>query len=91
MLVELTMRPTLIIFLLMTVSDPCLFVKLSEGVRTFVWFHVDDTFVASTHPSELSILQAVLRRKFNITIKDQVDLYLGVNMSSLPEDIFTWV
>jgi hypothetical protein len=36
-----------------TRSDPCLFVKIEGGVRTYVWTHVDDTFVCSTHQESL--------------------------------------
>jgi hypothetical protein len=30
---------------LQTISDPCLFMKEGGGARTYVWIHVDDTFV----------------------------------------------
>ncbi len=42
----------------MTTSDPCLFVRLvpEQGIRTYVWIHVDDTIVASTHKKEIDHL-----------------------------------
>jgi Reverse transcriptase (RNA-dependent DNA polymerase) len=35
-----------------TTSDPCLFVKITGDVRTYVFTHVDDTFVCSTSSAE---------------------------------------
>jgi hypothetical protein len=68
-----------------TISDPCLFVRFEGAIRTYVWFHVDDTFVASTHRSELIRLQDAMREKFEITINDDVDNHLGVNMTYLKD------
>ena len=65
---------------LQTISDPCLFVKEGGGARTYVWIHVDDTFVASTSASEIS---GILRKEFEITVNDNVEQYLGVQMERL--------
>jgi hypothetical protein len=39
----------------MTISDSCLFVRVmpEQGIRNYVWIHVDDTIVASTHEKEI--------------------------------------
>ena len=70
---------------LQTISDPCLFVKLSAGERTYAWIHVDDTFVASTSASEIILIQELLRKEFEITVSDSVDQYLGVKMQRLSD------
>ena len=68
-----------------TISDPCLFVRFDGDIRTYVWFHVDDTFVASTHSSELIRLQDAMRERFEITVNNDVDNHLGVNMTYLDD------
>ena len=67
-----------------TLSDPCLFTKLTHGHRTYVWIHVDDTFVASTDPSELLEFQRVIGLKFQYTVQHDVTSYLGITISKLP-------
>ena len=68
-----------------TASDPCLFTKFEDGHRTFVWFHVDDTFVASTLKSALLEFQEMLKTKFEITVNEEIESYLGVNMEKLSD------
>jgi hypothetical protein len=48
-----------------------------------MWFRVDDTFVASTHAEELTLLQIKMRERFEITVNDEVDSHLGVTMTEL--------
>lgn len=64
-----------------TLSDPCLFVKLANGERTYVWIHVDDTFVASTSTRELTEFQRVVGLKYQYTVQENLDSYLGVHMT----------
>jgi hypothetical protein len=66
-------------------SDPCLFIKLSDTSRTYLWTHVDDTYCVSTDPAELLLIQSVLQKKFQITVKNKVSGYLGVSMKELPD------
>ena len=66
-----------------TISDPCLFMKRRDGERTYVWIDVDDTFVASTSASEINGIQELLRKEFEITVSDNVEQYLGVQMERL--------
>ncbi len=68
-----------------TGSDPCLFTKIDGNHRTYVWFHVDDTFVASTRKSALIDLQECLKTRFEITINEEIESYLGVNMEKLQD------
>jgi hypothetical protein len=67
-----------------TSSDSCLFVKITGKVRTYVFTHVDDTFVCSTHKDELDIFVAALRERFNITVVNNVEEYLGISMETMP-------
>lgn len=68
-----------------TMSDPCLFVRIVDSERTYIWFHVDDTFVASNSTSGIERFTNIMRRRFEITINDQVDSHLGVNMERLDD------
>jgi hypothetical protein len=66
-----------------TTSDPCLFVKLTpEPTRTYVWIHVDDTIVATTHEKEIEHLKQCLKQKFDITSHDFTK-HLGINVERL--------
>jgi len=68
-----------------TSSDPCLFTKINEtkGMRTYIWFHVDDTFIATTHPEEIDSFRNCLMSKFNITTNTEVTGHLGINYEHL--------
>ena len=70
-----------------TISDPCLFVKLINEHRTYVWIHVDDTLVASTDPSELLEIQRVIGLKYDYTVNNVVDSHLGVHMTPTDKGI----
>ncbi len=67
-------------------SDPCLFyrVNLNLGERIYIWIHVDDTFVAASSDELLQSLEDVIRSQYNITVKRDVDTYLGVHFDFLP-------
>jgi hypothetical protein len=66
-----------------TPSDPCLFVKITGKTKTYIFTHVDDTFVCSSDPRELIIFQNALKEKYEITINNNVDEYLGIKMTKL--------
>jgi hypothetical protein len=66
-----------------TMSDPCLFTRITQESRTYVWIHVDDTFVCSTSPEELVRFQTSVKKKYKITVVDNVDEYLGVKTKML--------
>jgi hypothetical protein len=63
-----------------SVSDPCLFIKINGASRVYVWCHVDDTFVCATDYSELRAFQEHVKKKFDITIQDRVEEYLGIKL-----------
>jgi hypothetical protein len=63
-----------------SMSDPCLFIKLEGRTRTYVWTHVDDTFVCSTHQYLLELFVRDMREKFEITVINEVEEYLGIKM-----------
>jgi hypothetical protein len=65
-----------------TISDPCLFVKKSERGLTYVWCHVDDTFVCASSPSLLDEFKSHVRSKFDMTTADGVEEYLGVKLTT---------
>jgi hypothetical protein len=67
-----------------TMSDPCLFTRFTEDSRTYVWIHVDDTFVCSTSPEELIRFQNSVKKKYKITVVENVDEYLGIKTNMLP-------
>ena len=67
-----------------TTADPCLFVKIINGKRTYVFTHVDDTFICSTDKSELIAFQDMLRLKYEITVNNDVTEYLGIKMTNQP-------
>ena len=48
---------------------------------TYVWCHVDDTFVTADDPSEFKALTNHLASKFDITITDNVSEYLGIKIT----------
>jgi hypothetical protein len=66
-----------------SLSDPCLFTKLVNNERTYIWIHVDDTFVASTSLPELQEFQRVVGLKYEYTVQDDIDQYLGIQMTKL--------
>jgi hypothetical protein len=69
------------------VSDPCVFTKCSDDSirRTYVCIHVDDTFVSTTHEEELVLLQDILKTKFDITVNDTIESYLGIHITKLDD------
>jgi Reverse transcriptase (RNA-dependent DNA polymerase) len=67
-----------------SLSDPCLFIKIEGKTRTYVWTHVDDTFVCSTHAYLLEIFVSDMREKFDITVVKDVEEYLGIKMEYMP-------
>jgi hypothetical protein len=68
-----------------TVSDPCLFVKINDDSRTYVWIHVDDTFVASNRTHELLEFQRIVGLKYEYTVQNDVESYLGIHMTKLKD------
>ena len=68
-----------------TVSDPCLFVRVVDDIRTYVWCHVDDTFVCTTHSEELKRFHDLMSLQFTVTQEPNVSEYLGMKLDySIP-------
>ena len=65
-------------------SDPCLFFKCNGEDRIYIWIHVDDTFVAATSEDLLQELEAVIKSQYKITVKYDVETYLGIKFENLP-------
>jgi hypothetical protein len=72
-----------------TVVDPCLFVRIVDDIRTYVWCHVDDTFVCSTHKSEMDKFNKLMSEKFTITMEENVTEYLGIKFNYLSNGTVT--
>jgi hypothetical protein len=68
-----------------TISDPCMFVKLTNGERTYVWIHVDDTFVASTSTAEIQEFQRIIGLRYKYTVQHDIESFLGVHITKLPD------
>ena len=52
--------------------------------RIYIWVHVDDTFVAATITELLDEFETIVKSQFKITVKSDVDLYLGIHFDYLP-------
>ena len=74
-----------------SMSDPCLFtyINAETGIRTYAWIHLDDTFVSSTHESELKRFQDLIGAAFPITAKYDVGSHLCVSMEINPDGSIT--
>jgi hypothetical protein len=64
--------------------DPCLFYKINDQEMTFIVIHVDDTFIFSTSNAAIDTFISLLQIKFDITINDDADSYLGVSFTTDP-------
>lgn len=59
--------------------DPCLFFKTTKEEMTFIVIHVDDTFIFSSSDAAINTFMNILQSKFDITVNDDADAYLGVS------------
>ena len=50
----------------------------------YIWVHVDDTSVAATTTDLLDEFETVVKSQFKITVKSDVELYLGIHFDYLP-------
>jgi len=66
-----------------SMSDPCLFIKAYEGERTYIWIHVDDTFIVSTSQEEIDIFFELLNARWKVTWDEDISSYLGINFENL--------
>ena len=71
---------------LRSINDPCLFYKIVNPTRKiYVWIHVDDTLVAATHIEDIEEFKENIRKRFQITVNEQADQHLGVNLKKHPD------
>ena len=69
-----------------TASDPCLFFKiLGSRRRVYIWIHVDDTLIAADDLRDIEEFKEVMRKRFEITVNEEADHHLGVNIHHLPD------
>ena len=66
-----------------TVSDPCLFVRRHDDEVIYIWIHVDDTYVCGNTQRVVDEFFTNMQLKFEITIKDEVDSYIGIKREKL--------
>ena len=50
---------------------------------TYIWIHVNDTYVCGSGQKQVNLLFDALRIKFEITTKEVVDSYIGINHERL--------
>ena len=62
--------------------DPCLFFKITVYETTYVIIHVDDTFIFSTTDAAINSFINILQSKFDITVNDDADSYLGISFET---------
>lgn len=65
--------------------DLCLFIRVTATETTYIMIHVDDTFICSNSKEGILRLQSVLQSKFDITINDNADSYLGIYLNNLKD------
>ena len=52
----------------------------------YIWVHVDDTFTAATSVELLDEFERIVKSQLKITVKSDVDLYLGIHFYYLPNN-----
>lgn len=69
-----------------TISDPCLFFKtIGNRRRVYIWIHVDDTLIAADDLRDIEEFKDVMRKRFEITVNEEADHHLGVNIERLED------
>ena len=67
---------------LRSTNDPCLFFRIKSPTRRiYIWAHVDDTLVAADDVSDIEELKEAIRTRFQITVNEEADQHLGVNIA----------
>ena len=72
-------------FFLDEASSRFLVLTFSGATRTYIFIHVDDTFVCSTDLSEITLFHEILCKKFNAILNPNVKEYLGLKITRLPD------
>jgi hypothetical protein len=65
--------------------DPCLFYLNTDMIRTYVWIHVDDTYLCSSTKEGIDDFLRVVRTRYKITTKDTIENYIGVHYKKLED------
>ncbi len=60
--------------------DPCLFYCVNAQEQTYIVIHVDDTFIFSNTDTAIQRFIDIMQSKFEITVNDDADTYLGVHL-----------
>jgi len=60
--------------------EPCLFYRITEEEETYISIHVDDTFIFSNSEAALNRFANIMQTRFQITIDDAADAYLGIHL-----------
>ena len=75
---------------LRSTNDPCLFFKIVNPTRKiYVWIHVDDTLVAASNKEDIEEFKDAIRKRFQITVNEEADQHLGVNLKKNPDGSVT--
>jgi Reverse transcriptase (RNA-dependent DNA polymerase) len=65
--------------------DPCLFYLNINDRRTYVWIHVDDTYLCASDKAGISEFLSVVRSRYEVTTKDTIENYIGVHYEYLED------
>lgn len=68
-----------------TIADPCMFYKRDAGQMIFLVVHVDDFAIASSDPTLTSALLDILRLRYEITVEDSLESFLGLHIAYLSD------
>ena len=61
-------------------ADPCLFVRMKNGCRSFILLYVDDMLIVCPNEAEYQRIGATLVENFKITTLGDVSSYLGIRI-----------
>lgn len=64
-------------------TDPCLFYRIDSSGKIYIWIHVDDSYVCGSSQKLLTEFVDVVQLKYQVTIKDTVENYIGVHLETL--------
>lgn len=64
-----------------SIADPCLFIKLQDDVRTYIWCHVDDTFLSTNDTREIDLFHKLITQTFPVTIDHDISSHLGITIT----------
>jgi hypothetical protein len=72
--------------------DPCLYYKIHEnGEKILLLLYVDDVLIASTSPKLAEELSSKLTRRFKVSMKGPLDVYLGIKIEHMRSECIVYL